>query len=155
MIPAPSPATVEVVRTTTVERWRLLASEAAAAPGFMTLRAVREGGVVVDFVWDFASASAARLLRRTVGELVGQRLLDELHDFQCQALVFEQYRGVLERNASDAADHVHLVNGVEDLHRHAAVHLGDGVAVTLSNLSAAVRAQTQRQAILRGDTARW
>jgi PAS fold len=154
MNPAPSQATVKAFATPTVDRWRLMASEAAAAPGFMTLCAVRMGGVVVDFAWDFASASAARLLRRTVDELVGRRLLDELHDLQCQALVFEQYRAVLERTTSEAVEHVHLVNGVEDLHRHDAVRLGDGVAVVLSNLGASARAQTLRQALLRGDMAR-
>jgi hypothetical protein len=148
--PTPSQATLEAVATPTVDRWRLMLSEAAAAPGFMTLRAVRQGGRVVDFAWDFASASAARLLRCPVSELVGRRLLDESDDLPYQARVFEQYRSVLERNTPESAEHLHRVHGVEDVYRHEAVRLGDGVAVVLCNLSAAGRAQVLRQSMLLG-----
>lgn len=145
---APSHATPRAVATPTIDRWRLLVSEAAAAPGFMTLRAVRQGGGVVDFAWDFASASAARLLRCPVDELMGRRLLAERDDLPYQARVFEQYRRVLECNTPEAAGHLYRVDGVEDLYRHEAVRLGDGVAVVLSNLSAADRAQVLRRALL-------
>ncbi len=121
----------------------------------MTLRALRHGGVVVDFVWDFASASAARLLRRPAAELVGERLLDGMRDLQGRALVFEQYRGVVESRTSEVGNHVHVVNGVEDHYRHFAVRLGDGVAVTLTNLSAGVRAHALRHAMVHNGMARW
>lgn len=130
-----------------IARWRLLASESAAAPGFMTLRAVREGSAVVDFVWDFASASAARLLRRPAAQIVGTRLLDESQALESRGAVFEQYLGVVQSSCSEAGNHVHVVNGMEEIHRHAAVRLGDGVAVTLTNLSAVLRAHALRNAM--------
>jgi hypothetical protein len=58
-------------------------------------------------------------------------------DLPYQARVFEQYRSVLERNTPEAAEHLHRVHGVEDVYRHEAVRLGDGVAAVLCNLSAA------------------
>jgi hypothetical protein len=152
---APTRHAENAVATTAVDRWRLLAGEAAAAPGFMTLRAVREHGVVVDFVWDFASASATRLLRTRAGDLVGRRLLDDWLGLQGRDRVFAQYRGVVERHAPDAVDHVHRLGGLDDIHRHAAVRLGDGVAVALTNLSAAGRANALRQAMLSNGMARW
>ena len=113
-------------------------------PGFMTLQAIRDGGHVVDFVWDFASASAARLLGHKALDLVGKRLLDVFAGDLAHPAVFDQYRRVAESSAGEAIQQVHVVDGVEDTYRHCAVRLADGVAVTLTNLSAVRRAHALR-----------
>jgi len=53
---APAPE----VATPRSPKWRLLSAQELAAPGFMTLHALRERGQVVHFVWDFASAPGRR-----------------------------------------------------------------------------------------------
>ena len=73
--------------------------------------------------------------------MVGQRLLGVLGGHLGHRVVFDQYRRVVEYGAAEAIKEVHVVNGVNDVYRHGAVRLGDGVAVTLTNLSAVRRAQ--------------
>ena len=110
----------------------------------MTLQAVRHRGRIVDFVWVFASAAAARLLGRNALDLVGHRLLGVLGGHLGHLAVFDQYRCVVEHGAAEAIRQMHVVNGDNDIYRHGAVRLGDGVAVTLTNLSAVRRAHPLR-----------
>jgi PAS fold len=138
-----------------VDKWCLLAAQARAMPGFMMLAAVHQRGQIVDFVWDFASAAAGRLLCQTPSRMLGRALVDVLGETLGPASVLELYRHVVESTTARVGDHFHVINGVEDLFRHRAVRLGDGVAVTLTNLSAAARAQTLRQAMVLNGTARW
>lgn len=108
-------------------------------PGFMALSAMRHGERIVDFVWSFASTAAGRILGRNALDLYGKRLRVELAEEDgCEAL-FEQYRRVVEHGAASATQ-VHQIHGRHDTYRHGAVRVGDGVAVTLINVSAAHRA---------------
>ena len=140
---------------TSTDKLRLLAADALAVPGFMTLRALRKDAHVVDFVCDFASAAAARLLRREAPELLGKPLLDVLGDPSGHAAVLDHYRRVVENATAEASNQWHSVNGALDLYRHGAVPLGDGVAVTLTNLSAAKRAAALRQDMMLCGVSRW
>lgn len=124
----------------TLER-RLGAALRLVRPGFMTLRAVRHGGLIVDFMWIFASAGAGRMLDHEAIDLYGKRLLDVLADKPGREAVFEQYRCVVEKGAAMATMQLHQVHGAydtirHDTIRHGAVRLDDGVAVTLINVSA-------------------
>lgn len=119
---------------------RLLAARDLTRPGFMTLRPVRVGQRIVDFVWVFASSGAGRMLGRNAVDLYGKHLLSVLADQDGCESVFIQYRSVVELGAAAATQQVHRVLGTHDTHRHGAVRLGDGVAVTLINVSAARRA---------------
>ncbi len=119
---------------------RLLAARDLARPGFMTLRPVRVGKRIVDFVWVFASAMAGRMLGHDAVDLHGKRLLVVLADQDGCESVFIQYRSVVELGAAAATQQVQRVLGSHDTYRHGAVRLGDGVAVTLINVSAARRA---------------
>jgi hypothetical protein len=121
--------------------WRLHAAQRLLRPGFMTLRAVRHGGLIVDFMWIFASAGAGRMLGHDALDLYGKRLLDVLAGHSGREAVFEQYRCVVELGAAVATRQVDLAHGARDTIRHGAVRLDDGVAVTLINVSAAHRAQ--------------
>jgi hypothetical protein len=110
-----------------------------ARPGFMTLSATRQGERIVDFVWSFVSTAAGRILGRNALDLYGKRLCVELAGQDGCAALFEQYRRVvLEGSAS--ATQMHQTRG-RDIYRHGAVRVGDGVAVTLINVSAAHRAR--------------
>ena len=115
-----------------------------ARPGFMTLRAVRRRGLIVDFVWDVACPVATRLLNHPGTDLRGHSLLRELADEPCCAAVFARYRCVVQNGSAQAMHHQTLVNGHVDTCRHGAVRWHDGVAVTLTNLQAIGRLQTLR-----------
>ena len=121
--------------------WRLLDAQQFLLPGFMTLTAMRRGGGVVDFCWTFASSWAGRMLGHHALGLQGKRLRNVLAGNPGRETVFEQYRRAVELGASRATLQVHWTRGAQDTIRHGAVRLGDGVAVTLINVSAARRAQ--------------
>jgi two-component system, chemotaxis family, CheB/CheR fusion protein len=110
-----------------------------ARPGFMAFTAMREGERIVDFVWSFVSTAAGRILGRNALDLYGKRLRVELAGQDGCAALFEQYRRVVVQGSASATQ-VHQVHGRHDIYRHGAVRVGDGVAVTLINVSAAHRA---------------
>ena len=105
----------------------------------MTLSAMRHGERIADFVWTFASTVAGRILGRNALDLYGKRLRVELAGEDGREALFDQYRRVVEQGAASAIQ-VHQIHGRHDTYRHGAVRVGDGVAVTLINVSAAHRA---------------
>lgn len=129
---------------------RLVIARERAMPGFMTLHAVRSGAHVVDFEWDFACLAATRLLCCDLPEmpdLRGRHLIDLLAGRAGRVAVFNLYRRVVEFGAARALRQAVVVNGSVDVVRHGAVRLRDGVAVTLTNLSAVRREEVLRQEI--------
>ena len=90
-----------------------------------------------------SSATAARHGHRPAR----QRLVEVLAGRSGRGEIFNQYRRVVEFGAARAVQQrVELNNSVEVL-RHAAVRLHDGVAVTLTNLSALRRELALRREI--------
>ena len=137
---------------------RLRAAQALAKPGFMALHAVREGAHIVDFEWDNASVAASRLLRGTATGLLGKRLVEVLAGRSGRGEIFNQYRRVVEFGAARAVQQRIKLNTSVDVLRHAAVRLHDGVAVTLTNLSAlrrelALRREIQARSLMLASTA--
>ena len=118
---------------------RLHTAQAQAQPGFMTLRAVRNGPHIVDFEWQTASVAATCLMRGGGTSLLGRGLVEVLAGRAGRGEIFEQYRCVVEFGAARAVQQTVVINHSVDVLRHAAVRLHDGVAVTLTNLSAVRR----------------
>jgi hypothetical protein len=122
---------------------RLRVAQQLATPGFMALRAVRERGEIVDFVWDSASAGAKRLMGRDSSfDLRGKRVSEVLAGHASRRELLDQYRQVVESGSAEPTMQTQVVNGANDIYRHGAVRLGDGVAVTLINISALKRARS-------------
>jgi hypothetical protein len=121
---------------------QLRAARELMRPGFMSLRAVRRGDCIVDFAWSFVSAAAGRILGHDAIDLYGKRLRVVLAGQDGNEALFEQYRSVVEQGTASATKQVHRMHGGRDIYRHGAVRVGDGVAVTLINVSAAHRAHT-------------
>ena len=80
-------------------------------------------------------------------DLRGRHLIDVLAGRAGRVAVFNQYCRVVEFGAARALRQALVVNGSVDVVRHGTVRLGDGVAVTLTNLSAVRREQALRQEI--------
>lgn len=111
----------------------------------MRLSAVRERGLVVDFVWRSASNAAAHLLHCDPYDLIGERMRDvkAAGPLGHPALI-ERYRRVLEQGHALSFEQVHVVAGRQEVVIHRVVPERDGVAVTLTNLSVNRRAQVAR-----------
>jgi len=84
--------------------------------------------------------------------MVGQRLLDSRLGRERLLAVFAHYRRVADGLTAETLQHEHVGNGIDGLIRHVAIRLGDGVAVTLSNLSAVTRADALRAELMRHRT---
>ena len=111
----------------------------------MRLQALRRHDLIVDFVWTFASEQAAALLQTRPRILQGMRLgVFGAIGPPGQPDLIERYRCILEHAATPSFDHVHAVDGQLEVVIHRVAREGDGIAVTLTNLSADRRAQTLR-----------
>ena len=110
-----------------------------ATSGLMTLRAVchndsdSDRAEIIDFEWAYVSVLAARLLDHEPRDLIGRRLSRVLNE---GAALFEYYRSVIEEGAREPIGHAHVADGGVRMLRHEALRLGEGVLVTLSDLSA-------------------
>lgn len=127
-------------------RARLRAAQEMATPGFMSLRPVRHGGQIIDFEWDFASAAATRILGGA-NSLIGKRLIEVFEGRAGRGEVFRQYRRVLEFGSATPVYQMVELNNAVDVISHVALRLHDGVAVTLTNLSAVRRERALQQEI--------
>ncbi len=114
----------------------------APEPGVMQLTAVRDrSGRIVDFVWVSANAAAARMMYCAASELPGKHLRDGVAGPLGHPVLVERYRRVIEHGNAQSFAQVHLLDGTQDIVDHRVVRQGDGVMVTLTNLSADRRAQ--------------
>jgi hypothetical protein len=109
------------------------------------LKAVRLDGRVIDFTWESASDTAARLLHCDPLALRGRRLRNAgAAGPLCHPALIDRYRRVLEHGNAQSFDQVHVVEGRQEVVIHRVVPDNDGVTVTLTNLSADRRAQIAR-----------
>jgi len=123
--------------------------QARATRGTMRLRALREHGRVVDFTWESVDPAAARLLHCDPLDLLAKSLSETVSGGPLgHPALIDRYRRVLEFGNAQSFAQVHLVDGHQDVVVHRVVRHGDGVAVTLTNLSADRRKQARR--LLRG-----
>lgn len=99
----------------------------------MRLLAVREHGLVVDFVWHSVHHAAARVLHCDPGELIGERLRNagQAGPLGHPALV-ERYRRVMMCGLPKSFEQVHRVAGGQEVVTHFVVPESEGVAVTLT-----------------------
>jgi PAS fold len=111
----------------------------------MHLHAVRGLGCATDFVWNYASAAAATLFHQSPQALRG-RSMGELPEVvpPGQPALIDCYRLIFEQARTRSFDHMHWVEGRQEVVIHRVVSEADGIAVTLTNLSANRRAQACR-----------
>jgi hypothetical protein len=117
----------------------------AVEPGVMRLTAVRDrSGGIVDFAWVSGNAAAARMMYCAAGDLSGKHLRDGVAGPLGHPVLVERYRRVLEHGNAQSFAQVHLLDGMQDIVDHRVARHGDGVIVTLTNVSADRRAQERR-----------
>jgi signal transduction histidine kinase/integral membrane sensor domain MASE1 len=104
--------------------------------GFTIMRSVRDAnGKIVDFEWQYVNPAAARMLQRPATELVGRRLLEVLPGNRDSSGLFEAYTKVVETGRSHDAELYYDAEGIRGWFRNMTVRLGDGVAVSFTDVS--------------------
>lgn len=116
------------------ERFRI--AQELSLEGFTILDAVRDAtGEVKDFLWSYVNPAAARILKRSREELEGSRLL-ELHPAnRTHNKLFERYVRVVQTGEPNEVELYYEAEEIRGWFRNMAVKLGDGVAVSFSDIT--------------------
>lgn len=117
------------------ERFRV--AQDLSLHGFTILASVRDGqGQIVDFRCLYANREAGRLLHHPPESLVGCRLLELLPGSRDHEALFHRYVRIVETRAGDEVELEYRSEGITGWFRNMAVPLGDGVAVSFSDITA-------------------
>jgi diguanylate cyclase (GGDEF)-like protein/PAS domain S-box-containing protein len=131
-----------------LEHFRFLAAAETSLDAFALLESVRdETGVTVDFRFDYVNANIEKMLGRPRREVSGETLLGTLPFFATNGL-FERLCTVVESGEPVVGEFAPARAPEGGLWmRYQAVKLGDGVAITLSDIST-LKATQERYAKL-------
>ncbi|MCU0544479.1 MAG: PAS domain S-box protein [Oscillatoriaceae cyanobacterium Prado104] len=125
---------------------RFKAFQELSLDGFNVLRSIRDSsGKIADFEWEYVNPAAAKIQGRTPTELIGKRLLEVFPDLTNSDL-FDSYARVAETGIPHDIEISYNSEGIVGWFRNMTVKLGDGIAISFSDIS--VRKQTE--ASLRG-----
>ncbi len=120
---------------------RFQAAQELSLDAFTILRSIRnEQGVIIDFIWEYVNPMAAQLLRHPVEALLGQRLLMVLPENRSSGL-FDTYVRVVETGQPHDIELFYNGEGISGWFRNMAVKLGDGLAISFSDITTRKRAE--------------
>jgi PAS domain S-box-containing protein len=116
------------------ERFRV--AQELSLDGFTILQAVRaEEGHIVDFRWQYVNPAAERLLGQAREVMEGQRLLKLLPGNLTNSELFARYVQVIETGQPHDIEVAYDADGIQGWFRNMAVKLGDGVAVSFTDIT--------------------
>lgn len=123
------------------ERFRI--SQELSLDAFTILDSVRDqSGRIVDFVWTYVNPKAGEILQRSVEELMGQRLLEVLPGNKTNSELFERYVRVVETGEPHDIELSYCADGITGWFRNMTVKLGDGVAISFSDITQRKQTET-------------
>ncbi|QIR35434.1 PAS domain S-box protein [Tolypothrix sp. PCC 7910] len=123
------------------ERFRI--SQELSLDAFTILDSVRDQtGAIADFVWTYVNPKAAEILQHPVEELVGQRLLEVLPGNEINTELFRRYVQVVETGKAHDIELFYDAEGITGWFRNMAVKLGDGVAISFSDITRRKQTET-------------
>lgn len=103
--------------------------------GIMAFQSVRdESGVIVDFEWLLSNPASCAIVGRTADDLLGKRMLEELPGNKTDGL-FDLYVQVVETGVPIQRQFHYQHDGLDTWFENMAVKLGDGFAVTFSDIT--------------------
>lgn len=103
--------------------------------GIMAFRAVRNNkGAIVDFEWLFINDVAGRVVGRKAETLIGKCLLEEMPGNKELGL-FDVYSTVVETGVDASVEQFYQSDGLEKWFKISATKLGDGLTITLQDIS--------------------
>ncbi|MBD2111138.1 MULTISPECIES: PAS domain S-box protein [Cyanophyceae] len=115
--------------------------------GIMAFKAVRdESGIIVDFEWLLSNPAACKMAKRNAAYLIGKRLLDEMPGNKTDGL-FDLYVQVTESGDPVRRQFHYNHDGIHSWFENMAVQLGDGFAVTFSDITPLKRSEHDLQQV--------
>ena len=109
---------------------------ARTGPSVMCLLAVPCADGTLDFKWDYIGVAAAALLSCPARQVLGRRMSEGRAGAFDHPVLARRYRRIVEQGAPQQFEQVHRVLGQQHLLVHHVMPTGEGVAVTLIDLSA-------------------
>jgi diguanylate cyclase (GGDEF)-like protein/PAS domain S-box-containing protein len=103
---------------------------------FTILRSIRdEQRRIADFEWTYANPMAGQILKHPPEQLIGQRLLEILPGNRENIDLFDRYKRIVETGQGNEVELHYQSEGINGWFRNMAVKLGDGVAISFSDIT--------------------
>jgi PAS domain S-box-containing protein len=116
------------------ERFRV--AQEVSLFGFSILRGVRDAaGRIVDFEVEYMNPAAAAMAGRPAGELIGRRMLEAFPSSNPATGIFDNCVRVVESGQAEDVELRYEREGMDAWFRNMAVKLGDGVAVSFTDIT--------------------
>ncbi len=126
------------------ERFRV--AQELSLDAFTILKSVRsEKGEIVDFAWEYVNPKAAEILQHSAEYLTGKRLLEVLPGNKTNSELFDRYVRVVEIAEAHDIEIPYTAEGINGWFRNMAVKLGDGVAISFSDITDRKRSEEEMQ----------
>jgi len=111
--------------------------------GIMAFKSVRnEKGEIKDFEWIFANKTAARIVKHSIPEIVGSRMLHLLPG-NLETGLFDKYKSVVETGNSISIEQHYQADNMDIWFQIRASKLGDGFTATFQDISESKKAQAE------------
>lgn len=131
---------VEAAWRVSEERFR--AAQELSLYAFGMLRSVRDAdGCIIDFTLEYINPAAAKLFGRAVEDMAGRRLLEVIPEHR-DSEIFRAYCRVVETGEPHDLEIKSTLGGQERWLRNMAVKVGDGLAVSASDITERREAQS-------------
>ncbi len=114
------------------ERFRVF--QELSLDGFNVFRSIRDESKIVDFEWEYVNPAAAKIQHSTPEALVGKRLLEVRPGHKDNSL-FDRYVQVVETGIPLDIESYYNSEGIVGWFRIMTVKLGDGIAISFSDIT--------------------
>ncbi|MCC3435473.1 MAG: PAS domain S-box protein [Oscillatoriales cyanobacterium] len=125
---------LEIANKLQASEERFRAFQELSLDGFNVFRSIRDGSKIVDFEWEYVNPAAAKIQQSTPEEMVGKRLLQVLPGHQDSGL-FDRYVQVVETGIPLNTEISYNSEGIVGWFRIVTVKLGDGMAISFSDIT--------------------
>ena len=129
------------------QRFRI--AQELSLDAFTILNSVRNTtGEIIDFEWRYVNPKAGEILNHSPDYLLGKKLLDVLPGNKTNSELFERYVEVVDSGNPHDIEIPYNAEGISGWFRNMAVKIGDGIAISFSDISQRKRNEVERMQLL-------